>query len=206
MNPLGDQHSRTLLLRQVSTLTGATGPASPNSRNHSPTHTPRPSSSSYAFLENEDMTDFPSLTVTNSADQENDNNSLSRPLLPSLEYEESSHDSNISVVTTEESPPNWKLWVGFVLLVITGVGNVLFAKLQALPMYNYPTFLNMVRCLRTMRIFCLTTVIFSLANPALFYSLHPHSTPTCCTFSCPLPTYYPSPPLAGSIIPSLVLI
>lgn len=92
------------------------------------------------------MTDFPSITVSNSADQaDNDNNSLSRPLLPSLEYEESSRGSNISIVTEMELPPNWKLWVGFVLLVITGVGNVIFAKLQALPMYNYPTFLNMVR-------------------------------------------------------------
>jgi hypothetical protein len=67
-------------------------------------------------------------------------------LLPSLEYEESTHGSNSSTTSSVLSrrTKNWKLWVGFVLLVVTGVGNVIFAKLQALPMYNYPTFLNMV--------------------------------------------------------------
>ena len=29
---------------------------------------------------------------------------------------------------------NWKLWIVFGLLVASGVGNVIFAKLQSLPM------------------------------------------------------------------------
>jgi hypothetical protein len=146
MIPGGDHNSRTLLLRQVSSYSEVPGgPASPSTRHNTPTHTPRLSSSSYAFWD-EDVASLPSLNMTDPADDAN-HNDLSRPLLPSLEYEESSHGGSVvSVASSIHAPPtNWKLWVGFLLLVTTGVGNVIFAKLQALPMYNYPTFLNMVR-------------------------------------------------------------
>lgn len=144
MIPGGDHNSRTLLLRQVSSYSEVTGPQSPSTRNNTPTHTPRPSSSSYAFWD-EDVASLPEINGVDSS-AEDEENELSRPLLPSLEYEESSHGGSIaSVFSSIHAPPNWKLWLGFLLLVTTGVGNVVFAKLQALPMYNYPTFLNMVR-------------------------------------------------------------
>lgn len=81
---------------------------------------------------------------------------LMSPLLPqglSLEYEEESHRSSVVDDDEEDNPhqqycaptiaaTDWKLWIVFVFLVASGVGNVIFAKLQSLPMYNYPTFLN----------------------------------------------------------------
>lgn len=170
MIPGGDHSSRTLLLRQVSSYSDAVGGGGSNNNNnnintHSPTassnnaptaiHTSQPSSTSYADVFQDEPADVDSLltSTTNDNDNNNDNNDdLSRPLLlPSLEYEESSHGSGEdgtsqhTATITSQPPPNWKLWVGFALLVTTGVGNVIFAKLQALPMYNYPTFLNMVR-------------------------------------------------------------
>lgn len=137
MIPGGDHSSRTLLLRQVSSYSEVI----PGSTSNTPTHTPRPSSSSYAAV-------FPEDDELGGEDLSIITDDLSRPLLPSLEYEESIHSGSASAnasLASRESPPNWKLWVGFTLLVSTGVGNVIFAKLQALPMYNYPTFLNMVR-------------------------------------------------------------
>jgi len=69
------------------------------------------------------------------------------PFLPSLEYEPvSTDDESSSIVSllqlSERSKKEWKLWLVFLLLVLSGVGNVVLAKLQSLPMYNYPTFLN----------------------------------------------------------------
>ncbi|VEU36039.1 unnamed protein product [Pseudo-nitzschia multistriata] len=76
-------------------------------------------------------------------------------LAPSLEYEEGSESSSsLSSLSPDEDeqsggvgedatkPTDWKLCVVFCFLVASGVGNVIFAKLQSLPMYNYPTFLN----------------------------------------------------------------
>jgi hypothetical protein len=131
MIPGGDHSSRTLLLRQVSSYSEIV--PTPTASN-TPTHTPRPSTASYTAVFEDENGDGASL------------DDMSQPLLPSLEYEESSHSSSTigEGDASRQSPPNWKLWVGFTLLVLTGVGNVIFAKLQALPMYNYPTFLNMV--------------------------------------------------------------
>jgi len=87
-------------------------------------------------------------------DDNNSDNDLSTPLLPQheLEYEESSSSSSVIEDNDDHSrqkscsstiiETNWKLLIVFTLLVLSGVGNVIFAKLQALPMYNYPTFLN----------------------------------------------------------------
>lgn len=66
---------------------------------------------------------------------------LSRPLLPELEYEDSD-DGLISIVSEYLPRTNWRLWLVFLALVLSGVSNVVLAKLQAVPMYNYPTFLN----------------------------------------------------------------
>jgi hypothetical protein len=140
MIPGGDHSSRTLLLRQVSSYSEVV--SGMPSASYTPTHTPRPSLSSYTAIFQDDEVDETMSIVTR--------DDLSRPLLPSLEYEESTHSASSNSSTSSQQRAqqvltNWKLWVGFTLLVFTGVGNVIFAKLQALPMYNYPTFLNMVR-------------------------------------------------------------
>jgi len=66
--------------------------------------------------------------------------------VPSLEYEERSENSSLDDNHGDEANSmkrtDWKLWIVFCFLVASGVGNVIFAKLQSLPMYNYPTFLN----------------------------------------------------------------
>lgn len=59
--------------------------------------------------------------------------SLSRSLLPELEYEEEESDL-LSLVSNSFRKANWKLWLVFVLLIVSGVSNVVLAKLQALPM------------------------------------------------------------------------
>ncbi|KAG7352052.1 CRT-like, chloroquine-resistance transporter-like protein [Nitzschia inconspicua] len=138
MIPGGDHSSRTLLLRQFSSYSEVVPTGNNSTASNTPTRTPRPSSACYTSMFAEDDDDNNNTSIAASDD-------LSQPLLPSLEYEESSHSSSIddASIQNSSSPPNWKLWVGFTLLVTTGVGNVIFAKLQALPMYNYPTFLNM---------------------------------------------------------------
>jgi hypothetical protein len=58
---------------------------------------------------------------------------LSRPLLlPELEYENEVED--LRVVSRPSRKFNWKLWIVFLLLVLSGVSNVVLAKLQSLPM------------------------------------------------------------------------
>lgn len=58
---------------------------------------------------------------------------LSRPLLlPELEYENEVED--IRAVSRPSRKFNWKLWIVFLLLVLSGVSNVVLAKLQSLPM------------------------------------------------------------------------
>lgn len=74
-------------------------------------------------------------------EQDNASEDLSRPLLPDLEYE-SEEDDLLSLVSETMRKANWKLWLAFSLLLVSGVSNVVLAKLQSLPMYNYPTFLN----------------------------------------------------------------
>lgn len=67
--------------------------------------------------------------------------SLTQPLLPDLEYEDSpsmdslgDDDSSPSISRIFSRPKNIKLWVVFGLLVISGVTNVIFLKLQSVPM------------------------------------------------------------------------
>jgi len=72
---------------------------------------------------------------------------MRNPFFPSLEYEPVSMEDETSSIASllhlsERSKKEWKLWLVFLLLVVSGVGNVVLAKLQSLPMYNYPTFLN----------------------------------------------------------------
>ncbi len=58
---------------------------------------------------------------------------LSRPLLPQLEYEDSEGDL-LSLVSERFGKTNWKLCLVFLLLIVSGVSNVVLAKLQSLPM------------------------------------------------------------------------
>lgn len=76
------------------------------------------------------------------------------PIHPAFEYEVvfSSSDNNIADDTQEAATAptepkrtrkrKLKLLVCFLFLIVTGVANVVTLKLQAIPMYNYPNFLN----------------------------------------------------------------
>jgi hypothetical protein len=57
---------------------------------------------------------------------------LSRSLMPSLEFEE--EDDLLSLVSEALRKANWKLWVVFSLMTVSGVSNVILAKLQSHPM------------------------------------------------------------------------
>lgn len=114
MIPGGDHTSRNLLLRRVSSWSEITGSQQP----------PEEDGFSLASQDGDD-------------DHDRD---LTRPLLPDLEYEEDSID--LLSIRSLSRKYKWKLWLVFVVLIVSGVCNVLLAKLQSLPMYNYPTFLN----------------------------------------------------------------
>lgn len=124
MIPGGDHSSRTLLLRRVSSW------------------------SEVATAANTEVDDNASLPSSVAHD---DSSLPSRPLLPNLEYEEEYSSGDEGGNSTSSRDPwrqwrrriNWKLWVVFVLMVLSGVGNVLLAKLSSYRLYNYPTFLNM---------------------------------------------------------------
>jgi len=67
---------------------------------------------------------------------------------PDLEYEKGYSDDDSCRHEEDESTASSqardsKLVIVFGLLVIFGAGNVVFGKLQAVPMYNYPNFLNL---------------------------------------------------------------
>jgi hypothetical protein len=55
---------------------------------------------------------------------------LSRSLLPGLEYEE----DLLSLVSEALRKTNWKLWAVFLVMTVSGISNVVLAKLQAHPM------------------------------------------------------------------------
>ena len=96
MLPAGDHHSRSLLVRRVSSWSQLT------------------LADSFATIDDD----------------------LGIPLLPELEYEVASvttGDGNVST-TARRRPMNVKLWVVCFILIASGVGNVILAKLQALPM------------------------------------------------------------------------
>ena len=129
----------------------------------------------------------------------NYNNDLLSPLLlplhhqllqqaPSLEYEESSTSSSVTTQQQQQqqqqrcrcrhmlkcsatiiTDTNWKLWIVFILLVSSGVGNVIFAKLQALPMYVPVVILSLLSLslfnstqLKLTLLYCLQHVTLSL--------------------------------------------
>lgn len=64
---------------------------------------------------------------------------------PLLEYEKehSDDESYCDTSTASSQARDGKLVIVFGLLVIFGAANVVFGKLQAVPMYNYPNFLNL---------------------------------------------------------------
>lgn len=63
---------------------------------------------------------------------------------PLLEYEKGySDDESCETSIASSQARDSKLVIVFALLVIFGAGNAVFGKLQAVPMYNYPNFLNL---------------------------------------------------------------
>jgi hypothetical protein len=78
------------------------------------------------------------LTLGDSVSVSSGDDALLRPLLPELEYEQAPPSSDSSLVSEATmrrcSKVNFKLWVVFALLVVSGVANVIFLKMQALPM------------------------------------------------------------------------
>jgi len=149
MIPGGDHSSRSLLFRRI--------------RSYSEVTTATPDDDIAVGNGNSDGEDQlsrrPLLHLTSSLStnddgdivgDDDDDHGLTSPLLPegpSLEYEEQSQESlpeddEEQHIYHTLASTDWKLWIVFGLLVASGVGNVIFAKLQSLPMYNYPTFLN----------------------------------------------------------------
>jgi hypothetical protein len=137
MIPGGDHSSRSLLFRRIRSWSEIT--------HRTPGH------------DNNDGEDRlhrrPLLRTDTDEHDENEigsNDNRTSPLLPnglSFEYEEQSHQSSVDDEREEENHPHryccysttltsmdWKLWIVFGLLVASGVGNVIFAKLQSLPM------------------------------------------------------------------------
>lgn len=127
MIPTGDHSSRFLLLRRVSSWSEVA------SNRPSVNEEELNSSSQDEEDEQQEREEITRLSLDSADD-------LSTPLLPTLEYEDehSVAESLMSLRRRKE----WKLWIGFLVLVISGVSCVVLAKLQSLPMYNYPTFLN----------------------------------------------------------------
>ena len=138
MIPGGDHSSRSLLFRRV--------------RSYSEVSLPTPEDEATRGSSNNDgeiqSPSRPLLSLTSSLSDglcNDEDSDILSPLLPqglSLEYEEQSQESliddddeegNQSLSATLLSA-DWKLWFVFGLLVASGVGNVIFAKLQSLPM------------------------------------------------------------------------
>eukprot|EP00531_Pseudo-nitzschia_arenysensis_P018540 CAMPEP_0116154706 /NCGR_PEP_ID=MMETSP0329-20121206/21924_1 /TAXON_ID=697910 /ORGANISM="Pseudo-nitzschia arenysensis, Strain B593" /LENGTH=596 /DNA_ID=CAMNT_0003651705 /DNA_START=74 /DNA_END=1864 /DNA_ORIENTATION=- len=147
MIPGGDHSSRSLLFRRIRSWSEVT----------TGTHDDGTAIGNSSSDGDDQLLRQPLLHLTSSLSANDDNDIecdendqvLSSPILPqglSLEYEEQSQES---LEDGEDQPiyhtiasTDWKLWIVFGILVTSGVGNVIFAKLQSLPMYNYPTFLN----------------------------------------------------------------
>jgi len=69
------------------------------------------------------------------------------PVVTSLDYTSATDHSSFPLSSTQEDTAKQsgdaKLMLVFVLLVIFGSGNTVLNKLAAIPMYNYPNFLNL---------------------------------------------------------------
>ncbi len=141
MIPGGDHSSRTLLFRRIRSWSDVT----------TGTHDDDTAIGNSNGDGDDQLLRQPLLQL-NSSLSANDDNDIecdendqvpSSPLfLPqglSLEYEEQSQESisengeNQPIYHTIASA-DWKLWIVFGILVASGVGNVIFAKLQSLPM------------------------------------------------------------------------
>jgi CRT-like, chloroquine-resistance transporter-like len=167
MIPVGDHSSRTLLLRRVSSWSEVATTASNDNINydngedgdggdghgHGPHTTSRQDGGGRGNDddgdENDDQASLLSSFDDSSFLSSPQTNSLAA-LLPNLEYEEASAASSSTVrgdgggdhtILNRLLRINWKLWSVFVLLVLSGVGNVLLAKMSSYRLY--PTFLNM---------------------------------------------------------------
>ena len=94
--------------------------------------------------------------------------------VPQLEYEKGPDcpldDSNRDETAAEAKARDAKLVLVFCLLVVFGTGNTVFAKLQAVPMYNYPNFLNLFTVLLYIPItfaYIIPVATFGLFNNAI---------------------------------------
>jgi hypothetical protein len=144
MIPGGDHSSRSLLFRRIRSWSEIThrSPRDDNGDNDGEDHLHR-----RPLLANTNNDE------NNGNEMGSNNGDTTSPLLPhglSFEYEEQSHQSSVDDVRLEDqeshhphryccrsttlTSTDWKLWIVFGLLVASGVGNVIFAKLQSLPM------------------------------------------------------------------------
>ena len=64
-----------------------------------------------------------------------------------IEDDDEERERNAGVSTSTPSKYNWKLLLAFCALILSGTANFVFTKLQTVPMYNYPNFLNFFGCL-----------------------------------------------------------
>lgn len=161
MIPGADHNSRSLAFRRIRSLSEVTNSPPRHDADNPQTHTSNTDTNDNNN-NNRRRRPPPFLQLTSSITDDdgneieisNSDDELTSPLLqvprhtvPSLEYEEQSDSSSMGswLLVGDENQSkatNWKLWVVFSFLVASGVGNVIFAKLQSMPMYNYPTFLN----------------------------------------------------------------
>ena len=115
MIPGGDHSTRSLLHRRVSSWAEAVSVNSPVS------------DELYSILSSEEE---------NLHEEEDDDEilDLSQPLLPAfLEYEEESNQDDLSI-RTQRRKNKIRLWFVFVVMVVSGVGQVVLAKLQSVTM------------------------------------------------------------------------
>ena len=109
--------------------------------------------SSILLLQKRDSQDVHSLygdvadMMENSGDVVLEHDEPEIPIHPALEYEIVAAEIQPSSLQHRGKPPvilcNFKLLLSFAGLVIFGSANSISLKLQAIPMYNYPNFLNL---------------------------------------------------------------
>lgn len=179
MIPGGDHSSRSLLFRRVRSWSDVS---------HRPRDDDTAGESSDGRFQ---QLRQPLLHLTPFERDDSDDGNLEPPMPPTLEYEEESDQSSVHTenelteVQEDHSQQNcssilatmdWKLWTVFGFLVASGVGNVIFAKLQSQPMYNYPTFLNIYT--NGMYVLMSFAYILPASSFGLFGNSFPHSIPT----------------------------
>mmetsp|Transcript_52065 Transcript_52065/g.125694 ORF Transcript_52065/g.125694 Transcript_52065/m.125694 type:complete len:734 (-) Transcript_52065:1380-3581(-) len=143
-----------------------------------------------------DNGDQESLVFFSSSFDDTSSSLSQRLLIPNLEYEDESDAASsssssvwsgiwrmrrLSTIVRDKwlfchrrvTSINWKLWTVFVLLVLSGVGNVLLAKLSSRQLYNYPTFLNIYS--NTVYCFVSFAYIIPVGHFGLFHRSIPKS-------------------------------